>query len=66
MIFEIDKASILSLVCHQVENSFMLTYEERIEIEASFDEAISDCEKNFLHQANKYFTRVVNNKIVHK
>lgn len=59
MIFEIDKPSILNLVCRQVDNNFTLSADERKEIEASFEDAISDCEENFLHTNNKYYSRVI-------
>lgn len=60
MILEIDKASILALVCRQVDNNFTLSEEEKKQIEASFDDALASCEDNFVHTSNKYYTREVN------
>lgn len=57
MIFEINKASILSLVCRQVDNNFTISETEIKEIEASFEETILACEENFLHINNKYYSR---------
>lgn len=59
MILEIDKASILALVCRQVDNNFTLSEEEKKQIEASFDDALASCEDNFVHTSNKYYTREV-------
>lgn len=59
MILEIDKASILALVCRQVDNNFTLCDAEHKQIEASIDNALNACEDNFLHSTNKYFTRVI-------
>lgn len=62
MIFEIDKDSILSLVCRQIDNNFGLNADERKEIESSFEETIAACEENFLHINNKYYSREINGK----
>ena len=59
MILEIDKASILALVFRQVDNSFTLSENERKEIEASFEDAITECEENFRHSSNKYYVREI-------
>lgn len=62
MILEIDKAAILNLVCRQVDNNFTLNGDERKEIEASYEEAIVNCEENFLHTSNKYYSRTIDGK----
>lgn len=62
MIFEIDKPSILNLVCRQVDNIFTLTAEERKVIESSFEDTICACDENFLHTTNKYYSREIDGK----
>lgn len=62
MIYAIEKGKILKLLKAQLENSFLLTVEEYLELEASFDKAMDACEDNFLSNNLKYFTREVDGK----
>lgn len=59
MILELKKASILELVCHQIDSNFFLLEEEKSAIEDNLDAALQSCEENFIHSANKYYSRVV-------
>ena len=62
MRFEIERDSLLELVCHQVNNIFKLLPEEKDAIDNCFDLAIDACEFNFVNAANKYYTRLVEGK----
>ena len=62
MRFEIERDSLLELVCHQVNNIFKLLPEEKDAIDNCFDLAIDACEFNFVHAVNKYYTRLVEGK----
>lgn len=62
MILEIDKNAIVPLVCRQIENNFSITTDEIEELKASFDEALTACEENFIHSNNKYYIREIEGK----
>lgn len=57
MRFEIDRNSLLELVCQQVNNNFKLLPEEKAAIEECFDSALDASEFTFVHVANKYYSR---------
>lgn len=59
MILEIDKTAILNLVYQQVNTNFTISELEKRNIEESFEDALADCEQNFIRHANKYFTREI-------
>lgn len=59
MLLEIDKDSIISLVCKQVENLFSIGPEEVEELRASFDSALAACEENFRNSESKYCMREI-------
>lgn len=58
MIFEIEKDSILDLVCRQVDNMFTLDRNEKGEIVESLDDALFACEENFKASPNKYYSKL--------
>lgn len=59
MILELNKASILELVCHQIDSNFFLLEEEKSAIEDNLDSTLQSCEENFIHSANQYYSRIV-------
>jgi len=62
MFLEIEKKSIILLVCKQVENLFSIDTEEVEEIKSSLDSALAACEENFLNSESKYYVREIGGK----
>ncbi len=62
MILEVDRETLLELVCRQVDNNFLLQADERAEIASHLDAALAACEVNFSQADNKYFFKEVNGK----
>lgn len=59
MKLELNKALIFELVCRQIDSNFILLEDEKSAIENNLDFALQSCEENFIHSANKYYSRIV-------
>lgn len=55
MVYTIPKEDILAQLLIQLKSQFFITKEEEAVIGERFDYALTACEENFLHSANKYY-----------